>query len=141
MVADHIELHWSHVTSDEHPGWEACRGLYAYLFKRQILYLGKMDGCTVHRRWHARDKDPLFAWMRRQRILEIDVDLIVGEFAWSGRLTKQLHADVEGLLIAELQPPGNIASTRSRGITRPGLAVACKGKAWPHSRRRFTDPG
>lgn len=49
----------------------------------------------------------------------------------------ELLADIESLLIVRLQPPGNIAYTRSR-IYRPGLRVKCIGD-WPHRRTGFHD--
>ncbi len=53
------------------------------------------------------------------------------------RLSSQLLADVESLLVMRLQPPGNISSTRSR-IYRPGMRVKCAGD-WPHRRNAFHD--
>lgn len=54
------------------------------------------------------------------------------------RLTKQLLADIESLLIFEIQPWGNIQSRESR-IARSGLELLCNG-SWLHRQRVFRDP-
>jgi hypothetical protein len=53
------------------------------------------------------------------------------------RLSSALLGDVEALLIMELDPPGNIASTRSRP-SRPGMVVSCRGD-WEWKPALFED--
>jgi hypothetical protein len=64
--------------------------------------------------------------------------VLVGEFHYRDRLTRELVADVESLLIALLRPPGNISATCTR-IARPGLRVRCTGTHWPSVSRYFID--
>jgi hypothetical protein len=70
--------------------------------------------------------------MDAHAVLVGDVELAPGR-----RLSRELLADIESLLIKRLRPAGNIQAIRSR-ISRPGLDVTCEGD-WPHERRRFLD--
>lgn len=54
------------------------------------------------------------------------------------RLTAQLLADVESLLIYAVHPWGNRQNTVSRGFSRPGFEVRCTG-AWPLPVKIFID--
>ncbi len=135
-----IEVRWRRVNDDHDPAWRWNRCLYAYRHPRsgRILYLGKADGASVHGRFNASDK----AALRRHLVRRVGVDrigLVVGALALkdSRRLTRQLMADIESLLIHEVQPVGNVQGKRSR-INRPGMRVKCSG-AWPERRRVFVD--
>ena len=44
--------------------------------------------------------------------------------------SKLLH-DIEGLLIFKEKPIGNVMNTQTRGISRTGMKIMCKGRAWP----------
>lgn len=137
-----VRLHWRSVRSVRDPNWQAARCLYAYLAPEEpeILYIGKADGgSTVRRRWNASDKIGLHDALEQQRGTG-EHRVIVGHVESDWRLTRQLLADVETLLIHALEPWGNIAAIRSR-IARPGLHVRCLGRAWPHQSRRFLDYG
>jgi hypothetical protein len=134
-----VKLHWTRLDDGEHHLWEACPAIYTYIYRREILYVGKVDGSsTVRSRWNAADKDNLFEFLEKQGIEQHRLWVHVGEFEYDGRLTRQVVADVESLLIAGLRPRGNIASMRSR-IARPGLNVRCLGVDWPHTSNRFID--
>jgi hypothetical protein len=67
------------------------------------------------------------------------VRVIVAQFEAAQKITRQLILDVESLLIHSIKPWGNIQSTQSRSISRPGLSVKCDGKVWPIGRRTFRD--
>jgi len=67
------------------------------------------------------------------------VRVIVTQFEAAQRITRQLILDVESLLIHSIKPWGNMQSTRSRSISRPGLTVKCEGKVWPIAKRTFHD--
>jgi hypothetical protein len=120
--------------------WTRCLYAYVHPRTRELLYLGKADSATVRARFRASDKQPLFRFLERDLELR-SFRVLVGAFYLDDdlRLTRQLIADVESLLIKRTKPLGNIAATRSR-ISRPGLAVHCSG-AWPHKKDRFLDRG
>lgn len=66
--------------------------------------------------------------------------LIVAEIEVEQRLTRELLADIESLLIFEIQPCCNVQNTASRGKHgRAGMRVECCGKAWPLSRKVYWD--
>ena len=133
-----IELHWK-ALHDYHELWLSNCAIYAYQHPRrsEILYIGKADGTTVRGRWAARDKLSGF-WhdLETQRHLfahrVLAADLLV-----DCRLTRQVLADVESLLISKVQPWGNISACRTR-IERPGMEVVNVGSCWPGA-RRFRD--
>ena len=136
-----IEIRWASVgTSSAKWSWNRC--LYAYLHpqSRDLLYIGKADSSTVRARFDAKDKKPLFRFLKKELGLS-KVRVIVGAFYLDEdlRLTRQLIADVESLLITRTKPLGNIAAIRSR-ISRPRMAVLCTGR-WPHARSTFHDRG
>ena len=120
--------------------WRDAHCLYAYVDAdgERLLYVGKADFQTVRQRLGCRGKDDLFEYFRRG--LRVDAFRVMHARPWldeGRRLTSELLADVESLLILRLRPFGNVACTRSR-ISRPGLSVVCVGD-WPFARRRFRD--
>jgi hypothetical protein len=134
-----IRLHWTRVDEDDdHELWDVSPVIYAYGHRREILYIGKADGTSTTRsRWNAADKDDVFDYFEERNI--VNPRVLVGEFLYDGRLTREIVADVESLLIAKLRPRGNISAIRSR-VERPGLYVHCTGACWPKVHRRFLDP-
>lgn len=133
-----VKLHWNHVFDDDDELWDLCPAIYAYTYRREILYIGKADGSsTVRSRLRAVDKYDLFDYLARERGIDRH-HVLVGRIAYDGRLTRQMVADIESLLIIALQPCGNIASMRSR-IARPGLSVRCMGRDWPSVVRHIID--
>src|SRR5207245_1895499 len=124
-----VEIPWIELRDDRDPGWRANLCVYAYLHPERdwLLYVGKADMQTVRQRLQGDHKADLFDffWKRygidEVRVLQGDLVLEDGR-----RRSSELLADVEGLLIIRLQPPGNVASTRSRTY-RPGLRVNCSG--------------
>jgi hypothetical protein len=134
-----VEVEWRRLRR-RHPLWRDRRCLYAYVDPRaaQILYIGEAGYQTIGQRLHGAHKDEIFRFCEEH--------LGVGNPAvLHGRLqcedgrrrSSELLADVESLLIMRLQPPLNIAYTRSRR-PRPGLRVQCTG-TWPHRRTGFHD--
>ena len=137
-----VEVPWVALDDSRDPAWRANFCLYAYLHPERdwLLYVGKADYQTVRQRLHGDHKADLFDFLARRygidevRVLQGDIIPEDGR-----RRSSQLLALVESLLIMRLQPPGNVASTRSRRY-RPGLRVHCTGD-WPFRRTGFHDWG
>jgi hypothetical protein len=135
-----VEIRWVELEDERDPGWQANFCLYAYLHPERdwLLYIGKADLQTVRERLHGDHKAELFDffWQRYGidgvRVLQGDLVLEDGR-----RRSSELLGLVESLLIMRLQPPGNVANTRSRPY-RPGLRVKCTGD-WPFKRAGFHD--
>lgn len=125
-----VEIAWSLVADDKHDAWRSNRALYAYLHPRQreILYIGKADGTTVRARFTAPDKMRFWRDLERGRRI-YEHRMLIGLISTKERLTRQLLADVESILIFSVQPWGNVSATRSR-IFRPGLVVRNVGRHW-----------
>lgn len=137
-----VRISWNGVNPED-PSLRHCRGvLYAYIAPdlREILYIGKAYGCSVYERWCRTGKESFWDALEDERGIT-EHAVIVGEVVDSNyrRITEQMITDIEGLLIYRLKPWGNIQSTQSRGITRPGLRVICEGPHWVHERRNFID--
>lgn len=127
-----IEVRWTTIDGEDDPAWGKTRVLYAYLAPsdREILYIGKADGTTVRGRWNRSAKEEFWTALERERGIKGHV-VVVGEIYADEdvRLTRELLADIESLLIMREQPWGNVQSTQSR-IGRPGMRVECSGD-WP----------
>jgi hypothetical protein len=124
-----VTVNWLAV--DDHPeAWSWNCALYAYLHPndRKILYLGKAHGTTVRGRWNAPDKARLWRSLEKDRGI-FEHRVLVGRLSTPERLTRQLVADVESLLIFATEPWGNISARDSR-ISRPGLLVRNTGRHW-----------
>jgi hypothetical protein len=114
--------------------------LYAYLHakSRSILYLGKCDGTSVRKRVRAADKKRLFDYLTSRcqvQSLRIAVGAVYLEEGY--RMSRQLLADIESLLINRVKPIGNVSAVQDR-VARPGLRVKCSG-AWHFDRSVFVD--
>ncbi len=135
-----VEIPWVELREDREPLWRTNFCLYAYLHPERdwLLYIGKSDLQTVQQRLHGDHKDELFDFFWERYGIE-DVRVLQGDLVLEhGRhRSAQLLGDVETLLIIRLQPPGNVANTRSRTY-RPGLRVRCTGD-WPFRRAAFQD--
>jgi hypothetical protein len=92
----------------------------------------------VRARWHRFAKEGFWNDLEKHRKIKNHYTLL-GEvnLAYKGRLTDQLLADVESLLILTEQPWGNIQSKQSR-ISRHGLVVQCSG-TWPSRQEVYSD--
>lgn len=125
----------------DNEAWDQLRCLYAYFspHRGELLYLGKAWGKTVFERWKREAKNAFWNDLERERRI-FEHSIRVGTIALhSGdRLTHALVKDIESLLIITLRPWGNIQNSKSRGISRPGLAVVCRGD-WPLRTRTFRD--
>ena len=135
-------IHWSTIQDDSDPLWDLSRGLYAYLAPdgKEILYIGKVDGTTIRERWNRPAKENFWDDLERER--HIRKHIVIGgeiELNAGDRLTRELLADIESLLIAEVDTWGNIQSRNSR-ISRPGLRLRCLGN-WPLKKRELYDVG
>ena len=134
-----VTLHWYAVQNNDDARWRHDLALYAYVapVRAEIYYLGKCDRTTVRGRacYSAKSGawDCINARSKTHR-------LIVAEIEVEMRLTRELLADIESLLIYEIQPCCNVQNTSSRGRhSRPGMRVECRGKAWPLPRKIFRD--
>jgi hypothetical protein len=128
-----VTVHW-HALKEGHSDWQRIRCLYAYVapYRGEILYIGKAWGVTVRGRWNRSAKEHFWGDLERDRDIHSHLALI-GEIQlrYAGRLSAQLLADVETLLIRAERPWGNV-QCRNRRIARPGLLVECVGE-WPQS--------
>ncbi len=137
-----IRIRWTGISGDGDPKWSWSGVLYAYVAPggKEILYVGKADGATstVRTRWNANDKKGFWRELERERGIYKHA-VIVGEIdvGGDGRLTRQLLADLESLLIKWERPWGNIQGRKVRNFSRSGLEVRCKGN-WP-GRARYLD--
>jgi hypothetical protein len=141
MDSEIVILNWSLPYRErDDPRWDYNSALYAYLRPRsaEILYIGKADGRTIWQRLNDPDKNSL--WHHLSKHYQVrGLRVIVAEFETDMRITRQLVYDIETLLIYSIKPVGNEQATRSRNISRPGLVVLCRGKAWPYPQRKFRD--
>lgn len=133
-----VELDWSLVEDDRDALLRRTRVLYGlhHPETHEVLYLGKAEFQTVRARLSCRSKDCV--WDHIERACGIDdADLRVATFATESRLTQELLADTESLLIKRLRPCANV-QCRSTRVSRPGLRVTCVGD-WPLDRVCFVD--
>jgi hypothetical protein len=134
MTKFDAKIRWR-LVGEVDPAWRWSGVLYAYLHpsEPELLYIGKADGATsdLRRRWRADDKLEFWRDLERQRGLFAH-RVIVGEVTLPAgrRLSRQLLADVESLLIFAVGPWGNLQSRESR-LSRPGFSVRCTGRSWP----------
>jgi hypothetical protein len=137
-----VRVRWTALDNEGlHPFWSANCGLYAYVGPRnEVLYIGKVDGCTVRQRWSRCGKEAFWDDLERERRISTHA-VIFGdiELENGSRLTRELLCDIESLLISQVQPWGNIQSRCSR-TSRPGMLVRCVG-CWPHQKGKFFDNG
>ena len=134
-----IEVEWK-ALKEEDPRWNYSRCLYAYLAPNgnEILYIGKAWGTSVRNRRSWSSKKEFWKDLKKQRGIKHHVPLIGQIYLRKGvRLTRQLLADVESLLIQIEKPWGNIQSRDTR-IRRPGMQVKCAGE-WPSRRKIYRD--
>lgn len=135
-----VAVRWREVDRDDDERWSYTCCLYAYvvLGGPEILYIGKCDGCTVRSRW--RNKVKFWRDLERERNI-LNHWVIVGEVGVPDgyRLSRQLLADVESLLIWNVKPWGNIQCQTNR-MQRVGLSISCTG-AWPLRQRLFREVG
>lgn len=137
-----VKVRWLAARSWDDPIVDESRVLYvvAHPQANRPVYIGKADGCTVYERAFARDKHALWDWLANRGIHEHEC--LVGFPATDFVLTRQLLADVESLLIYNLQPHWNRQSTRTRGISRPGMVLFCYDEwRWRRSFRDTRAPG
>jgi hypothetical protein len=132
-----VTLHWFWVEGDDDSRWRHDLALYAYLapFKAEIYYMGKCDRTSVRGRAAYSAKSG--AWDCINKLSKTH-RVIVAEIEVGQRLTRELLADIESLLIFTIQPCCNVQNTQSRGKhCRRGMRIKCKGEAWPLSKRVY----
>lgn len=139
-----VTVNWQQPNGEENSWlWGVSRGLYAYLNldsgdDEEILYIGKVDGTTVRRRWNRSGKQGFWDSLEQERGI-YSHGIIVGliEVPAGRRLSRELITDIESLLINRLCPWGNIQCRNSR-ISRLGLTVKCEG-VWPLGECLYVD--
>lgn len=133
-------MRWYTITGDDDPRWDYDLALYAYIAPDgRILYIGKCDRTTVRKRWCYSSKSG--AWDSINEVCDTSA-VLVADIETEERLTRELLADIESLLIHQvhqIQPLHNVQNTSSRGrYSRPGMRVKCRG-AWPLDKVVFVD--
>jgi hypothetical protein len=135
-----LNVDWIRLRPEYENLWHVRRAVYAYTTKdfSEFLYIGKATSTTVAQRWAAPDKQKLWRDLEQQRNI-FGHQLLIGHMPVEPglRLSMELLADIESLLIYRLQPWGNIQSQNSR-ISRPGMTIRCRGD-WPHHQKVFRD--
>lgn len=139
-----VTINWQRVDEGDSSGlWNVSRGLYSYLNldagdEEEILYVGKVDGTTVRKRWCRSGKEGFWGSLETERGI-YSHGVIVGLIGLPARrrLSRELITDVESLLINRLCPWGNIQCRLSR-TSRPGLTVRCVGD-WPLGQHIYVD--
>jgi hypothetical protein len=136
-----IEIFWKYVVDGDEE-LDLCRVLYAYVHpeSEDILYIGKADRCTVRERLKGKHKKDVFEYLYNEFGMT-EMGLLVGELMLpeGSRYSSALLADIESLLIYNLEPLANIQNIGSR-ISRLGLVVSCSGE-WPSDYDEFVDEG
>lgn len=138
---EEVNIYWRQPENNSEL-WGCCRCLYAYSIGDhgdEIVYIGKAVDCSVRERWRRSAKPDFWEALEQERgAYEHSTFVRLLEHTdQNRRISNQLIADIESLLIFELQPWGNIQSRVSR-IYRLSLKVICKGD-WPLARRTFLD--
>jgi hypothetical protein len=134
-----VLIEWQTIDNEDDELWDESRVLYAYVHEGDILYLGKAWSTTVAGRWSATDKQAVLDHIELELGIDVgELDVMIGIVEADQRLTDELLADLESLLIFRIGPPTNVQNTRSRSISRPGLAVSCGGD-WPLRQKRYID--
>lgn len=134
-----VKVTWYEINDENKILWNLKRGLYIYLGPGdEILYIGKVDGTTVRKRFQPSAKPALWNFIVNDLGIS-EVRIIAGlvELPEGARHLRQRLSDIESLLICEVKPPGNIACRETR-ISRPGLSVFCCGD-WSYYRSKFLD--
>lgn len=137
-----LEIEWRLISGGKDKAWNWTNVLYAYTDPEDdvILYIGKAYGpsTSVRSRFRADDKNDFWDFIINELGIK-EVNVLVGDIALEEgqKLTRQLLADIESLLIFKEDPCGNVQNTRSRGITRSGMRIKCTGD-WP-SQRLYID--
>jgi hypothetical protein len=132
-----VTLHWFWVEGDDDKRWRHDLALYAYLapIKPEIYYLGKCDRTSVRGRASYSAKEGAWDCINERSKTH---RVIVAEIEVDQKLTRELLADIESLLIFIIQPCCNVQNKKSRGKhSRPGMRVECKGEAWPLSQHVY----
>ncbi|WP_257311284.1 hypothetical protein [Geothrix fuzhouensis] len=135
-----VRVDWRGLTSHQDESWQNIKCLYAYLAPKtlEVLYIGKSWGVSVRGRWTRAAKEHFWNDLEKDRGITEHIPLLGELYLPEGRrLSSELLADVESLLIHRVSPWGNIQSKKTR-ISRPGLVVQCTGE-WPFNQSKFHD--
>lgn len=136
MIPD-VTISWRSMQRDDE-ALNASSCLYALVnrSRTKLLYIGKAYWSPIKARLDCRSKNAVF-----DRLLGYPAfGVLYGEVRLprGSRRSEAMISDIESLLINREDPQGNRSCTRSRGITRPGLTVACTG-SWPGRKRLYED--
>lgn len=96
---------------------------------KQILYIGMCHQQSFAERISQEWNEPIGHWLRQNRKYTLTLKLGTVGFVGRERLTKAMVEDLENLLIATQQPPGNVSYTQT--YTGRDLEIINAGKASP----------
>ena len=136
-----VTVFWR-ILKEKDPVWYRSGCLYAYLTPKEdeILYIGKAWRTTVKDRWSRTGKRGFWEDLEKRRGIKHHIPLIgIIYLSETQRLTRELLADIESLLISIEKPWGNIKRRHTR-TQRPGMTVKCIG-SWPGAKQTYKDKG
>jgi len=135
-----VEINWVFAENNRDDILALRRVLYGYTDPdgKEILYIGKADGCSVRERLSGKHKEDVFKYLEKEIGLN-EYCLCVGDlYLPPGRnFSSRLLEDTESLLIYTLEPRANVQSINSR-ISRSGMELICTGD-WPLRKKHFID--
>lgn len=127
------------IYTSEFSVFENIDGFYMFLLRSKILYVGQVYFKSLRKRIeeHLRG-DSLWRWIKRNYSSKnISVKIADIEGLGQKRITKELVNDIECLLIALLQPEGNIQSKAT--YQGRDLKIVNLGKRTPLPKTLSTD--
>ena len=130
-----INVHWKSFEGDEDSGRAALWPFFAYVTPdcEEVVYIGKANReLTKSLANGSRNRNPLFRELAERRGIQ-QVELLSGTVRLppGTKLTRELLADIEAMLIYEFQPWGNVNGRDSlKEYYRPDLRVRCTWD-WP----------
>jgi hypothetical protein len=125
-----ISVHWKSFEGDEDSGRAALWPFFAYVTPdcEEIVYIGKANRELAKNLGKgARSRNPLFRELAERRGIR-QVELLSGTVRLppGAKLTRELLADIEAMLIYGFQPWGNVHERESlKEYYRPDLRVRC----------------
>lgn len=130
-----ISVHWKSFEGDEDSGRAALWPFFAYVTPdcEEIVYIGKANRELAKSYSNgSKSRSPLFRELAERRGIR-QVELLSGTVRLppGTKMTRELLADIEAMLIYEFQPWGNVHERDSlKEYYRPDLRVRCTWD-WP----------
>lgn len=133
----HVKVHWEWLEDEAAPSWDAKHCLFAFADPEndEIVYLSTAGTTTVRACCEASELEELWSDLRGIGIEQVSVLVGKPEVPDSGASAGAFAATAAAaLLVAELQPSGNLDDARTESTA--GLEVECAGD-WPYEETRF----